>query len=234
MPTQRDAVRDPEGDIGPGGATADAQAKAQEAAGQAREKAQDAAGQARDKAQEAVGQARDSAQAMGGVAQGKAREQVDQRSSQLAEQIDQQASDLRSVGAALREQGKERPAQAVDRIVSYAERAGGYLREKDADAMLSDAEDLGRRRPAAVAAGAFTMAFVASRFLKASSTKRYSARAGQQTSPHEIQAYSEPGAEAQLYSPAHPQPSTAQSETPLVTDPGQPWTDSGLSTGSGR
>jgi hypothetical protein len=104
------------------------------------------------------------------------REQLEQRSLQLGEQAHQQASDLRSVSEALRDQGKHRPAQAVDRLAGYAEHAGSYLRNTDADSMLSDAEDLGRRRPGAVAAGALALGLVASRFLKASSSRRYSDR----------------------------------------------------------
>jgi hypothetical protein len=137
---------------------------------------------AKVKAQQAAGQAQEKAQAAAGRAQAKVREQLDQRSSQLGEQAHQQASDLRSVGEALRNQGKDRPAQAADRLAGYAEQAGSYLRDSDADSMLSDAEDLGRRKPAAVAAGALALGLVASRFLKASSSRRYSAHQTQKPS----------------------------------------------------
>jgi hypothetical protein len=150
--------------VGDSSSAADAGPRAQDAAGQAQDKAQQAAGQAQDKAQQAAGQAQD-----------KMREQLDQRSTQLGEQVGQQASDLKSVSAALRDQGKDRPAQAIDRLAGYAEQAGRYLRHKDADAMLGDAEDFGRQKPAMVAAGAVALGFAASRFLKASSRKRYSA-----------------------------------------------------------
>jgi hypothetical protein len=160
MATQTDTGHRAEGaGAGATGAGAtDAQAKTQQAAGQAQEKAQAAAGQA----------------------QAKVREQLDQRSTQLGEQAHQQASDLRSVSEALRDQGKDRHAQAVDRVAGYAEQAGSYLRDADADSLLSDAEDFGRRKPAAVAAGALALGLVASRFLKASSSRRYSARQTQQ------------------------------------------------------
>jgi uncharacterized protein YjbJ (UPF0337 family) len=79
------------------------------------------------------------AQQAAGQAQAKVREQLDQRSTELAGQVDQQASDLRSVSEALRDQGKDRPAEVVDRLVGYAEQAGRYLRDKDAEAMLDDA-----------------------------------------------------------------------------------------------
>jgi hypothetical protein len=141
----------------------------------------DGAPDAQAKAQQAAGQAQEKAQAAAGQAQAKLREQLKQRSSQLGEQFHQQASDLRSVSEALRDQGKDRPAQAADRLAGYAEEAGSYLRESNADSMLRDAEDFGRRKPGVVAGGALVLGFVASRFLKASSSRRYSAR---QTEPH--------------------------------------------------
>jgi hypothetical protein len=143
-------------------ATEQVQDKAQEAAGQAQEKVQEAAGQAQEKVQEAAGQL-----------QHRVREQLDQRSTQIGEQIGTQASDLRSVGDSLRQQGKEGPAKAADQIAEYVERAGSYLREKDPDTVLADAERFGRRQPWAVAAGGVALGFLASRFLKASSRRRY-------------------------------------------------------------
>ena len=142
-----------------------AQATVQDVAGQAQEKAQEVAGQAQEKGQQAATQAKD-----------KLREQLDQRSSQAAEQVNQQASDLRAVSNSLREQGKDGPASAAGRLADYAEKAGGYLHEKNSDALLADAEDLARRQPWAVAAGALALGFAASRFLKASSSKRHSTR----------------------------------------------------------
>ena len=153
---------------GAANASAEPQDTTQPTADQAQGTAQQVAGQAQEKAQQAAGQAQD-----------KVREQLDQRSTQLGEQVHEQASDLRSVSAALRDQGKDRPAHAIDRLAGYAEQAGRYLRHKDADAMLGDAEDFGRRKPAVVAAGAVAVGFAASRFLKASSRKRYSARDAQ-------------------------------------------------------
>jgi hypothetical protein len=162
MPMQTTDPPPPQPDAGAGDSGAsDAQAKAQELAGQAQEKAQAAAGQA----------------------QAKVREQLDQRSSQVAEQINEQASDLRTVSGALREQGKEGPANAADRLAGYAEKVGGYLCDKDSAALLRDAEDFGRRQPAAVAAGGLLLGFLGSRFLKASSSQRYSSRNADQLPP---------------------------------------------------
>jgi hypothetical protein len=145
-----------------------------------KEQGQQAAGQVQDKAQQAAGQAQEKGQQAAAQAKDKLREQLDQRSSQAAEQINQQASDLRAVGDSLREQGKDGPAKAVDRVAEYVEKTGGYLRDKDSEAMLTDAEDFARRQPWAVGAGALALGFVASRFLKASSRKRYSSRSADQ------------------------------------------------------
>jgi gas vesicle protein len=135
------------------------------AASQAQEKAQDVAGQAQEKAQQVAGQAR-----------GQLRDQVDQRSTQAGEQIRSQASDVRTVAQQLREQGKEGPAKLADQAADRAERLGGYLRESDADRILSDVEDFARRQPMAVLLGGLAVGFAASRVLKASSRDRYESR----------------------------------------------------------
>ena len=151
-------------------------AAGQQAGGRARQKTQEVSGQAQEKSQEAMVQAQEKAQEAATRAKGKLREQLDQRSTQAADQINSQASDLRSVSDLLREQGKEGPANAADRLAGYAEKVGGYLREKDSDSLLADAEDFGRRQPWAVSAAALALGFAAARFLKASSGERYSAR----------------------------------------------------------
>jgi ElaB/YqjD/DUF883 family membrane-anchored ribosome-binding protein len=131
------------------------------------------AGQAQDKAQELAGQAQEKAQEVAGHGRAQLRDQIEQRSSQAAEQITRQADDLRTVSQTLREQGKVGPADAAQRLARYAERVGGYLRDRSPDQLLHDAEDLGRKRPwTAVGAGA-ALGFAASRFLKASSRERY-------------------------------------------------------------
>ena len=89
------------------------------------------------------------------------------------------ASDTRSVGEELRKQGKDRPAKLADQVSDRAERLGDYLKQSDADRILHDVEDFGRRQPWAVIAGGMALGIVASRFLKASSSSRYEQRSGQ-------------------------------------------------------
>ena len=120
---------------------------------------------ARDQAQQVAGQARDTL-----------RSQVDQRSTDAGHRVSGLASDTRSVGEELRRQGKEQPARLADQAADHAERLGDYLRRSDADRILRDVEDFGRRQPWAVIAGGLALGLVASRFLKASSSRRYEQR----------------------------------------------------------
>jgi hypothetical protein len=125
--------------------------------------------QAKEKAQEKAQQAK-------GQAASRVREQVDQRSTQAGEQVSSTASDIRSVADQLREQGKDQPAKLAEQAAQRAESLGDYLQRSDGDTILSDIEDFGRRQPWAVIAGGVALGFAASRFLKASSSRRYETR----------------------------------------------------------
>lgn len=125
-----------------------------------------------EKAQEVAGQAQEA----GAKAQNMLREQVDQRSTQAGERVSGTAGDLRSVGEELRKQGKDTPAKLADQAAERTEHFGSYLSESDADRLLSDLEEFGRRRPWAVLAGGVVVGIAAARFLKASSQSRYQGR----------------------------------------------------------
>jgi hypothetical protein len=128
----------------------------------AQEKAQDAAGQAQEKAQQAAGQARD-----------RVRDEVDTRSTQAGQQAETVAKDVRSVGEHLRAEGKDKPAEIADKAAARVADLGDYLKRSDGDAILRDVERFGRERPWAVMAGGVVLGIAASRFLKASSSRRY-------------------------------------------------------------
>jgi ElaB/YqjD/DUF883 family membrane-anchored ribosome-binding protein len=108
-------------------------------------------------------------------AQSRAREQIGQRSTQAGEQVSATARALRQTSSHLRAQDQEAQAKAADRVAHHADRVGSYLTESDADRILADAEDFGRRQPMAVIGIGIAVGFAASRFLKASSRKRYEA-----------------------------------------------------------
>jgi ElaB/YqjD/DUF883 family membrane-anchored ribosome-binding protein len=125
--------------------------------------------QARQKAQEAAGQAKQKAGS-------ELRSQVDQRTTDAGHRVGGLASDVRALGESLREQGKDQPAKLADQAADRAERLGSYLEESDAERILGDVEDFGRRQPWAVIAGGIAVGLVASRLLKASSIDRYDKR----------------------------------------------------------
>jgi len=118
--------------------------------------------QAKEKAQEGAQQAKRSL-----------RDQVDQRSTTAGERVSSMAGDARSVADELRSQGKEQPAKLAEQAAQRAESLGDYLQRADGDKILRDVEDFGRQRPWAVIAGGLALGFAASRFLKASSSRRY-------------------------------------------------------------
>jgi ElaB/YqjD/DUF883 family membrane-anchored ribosome-binding protein len=128
---------------------------------------------------EGVDQAKEKAQQAAGEAKGRVREQVDQRSTEAGKQVSNTAGDLRSVGEELRKQGKDTPAKLAEQAADRTERLGSYLTESDADRILGDVEDFARKQPWAVVAGGLALGFVASRFLKASSSQRYQQRSTQ-------------------------------------------------------
>ncbi len=143
---------------------------------QVKEKASEVAGQAQEKAQDAKQQAKS-----------QLRDQLDRRSNDAGEKVSATANDIRSVGEHLRSQGKEQPAKLADQAAERAEKLGGYLSRSDADRILGDIEGTARRQPWVVVAGGVALGFVASRFLKASSSERYrSAAAVGSMAPREL------------------------------------------------
>ena len=134
--------------------------------------------QVKDQVREQAQVAQDKARGAMGQARGRLSEQVDQRSTQAGERIAGTASDVRSIAEELRNQGKGGPATLAEQVASQADRVGDYLKGASGDRILRDAEDFARRQPWLVAAGGLALGFAASRFLKASSSRRYQAGLG--------------------------------------------------------
>jgi hypothetical protein len=133
-------------------------------ADQVKDQVRDKAQVAQDKARGALGQAR-----------GRLSDQVDQRSTQAGERVAGTASDVRSIAEQLRSQGKDAPANLAEQVANQADRVGDYLKGASGDRILRDVEDFARRQPMLVAAAGLALGFAASRFLKASSSRRYQA-----------------------------------------------------------
>jgi hypothetical protein len=155
-----------------------------------------------DKAQGALGQARS-----------RLRDQIDQRSTHAGQQVQSTAQDMRSMAEQLRGQGKDTPARVAEQVADRAESFGSYLRDADGERLLRDVENVARRQPWLIAAGGLALGFAASRFLKASSSRRYQTDNGSET----------PFTQADVVAPAvGSDPLATQPITP-VTEPSEPF-----------
>ena len=112
-------------------------------------------------------------QATAVVAQ-KARTQVETGAARASDELRSVAQAMRRSGHALHADGRS-SAKVVDGATDRIEQLATYLGETNGDRMLQDVESFGRRQPWAMIGIGVAMGFVASRFLKASSTNRYDA-----------------------------------------------------------
>jgi len=138
---------------------------------------QSTAGQAKQKVQEKVGetaqQVQGKAQEVKGQAGGRLRQEVDTRSTEAGSQLQSTAQAMRRTSEQLRGEGKETPAKVAEAVAQRTERLGSYLTSSDADRILRDVENTARKQPWLVAVGGAVLGFLAARFLKASSSRRY-------------------------------------------------------------
>ena len=196
-------VPDPEG----GSTTEQVKAQVREQAQAAQERARGAAGQTRSRL----------------------RDQVDQRSTRAGERLAGTAADVRSVAEELRRQDKDTPARLAEQAAGQTDRVADYLKGASGERLLRDVEDFARRQPWVVAAGGLALGFTASRFLKASSSRRYQAA---QTSyptyeeaevgPYPVAEPAAPAADVPgvgTYDPAAP---TVTTRVPAEPEPTQP------------
>jgi ElaB/YqjD/DUF883 family membrane-anchored ribosome-binding protein len=104
---------------------------------------------------------------------------LDQRTTQVGGQARQMAQALRRSGEQMREQGDgQQVAGVTEGAAERIERLGGYLEQASGDDLLRDVEDFARRRPWMVAGIGLAVGLAASRFLKASSERRYDSAPG--------------------------------------------------------
>jgi len=143
--------------------------------------------------------AREKARGAAQQARGRFRDQVDQRSTQAGERLASTATDVRGVAEELRRQGKDTPARMVEQAAGQADRAANYLKTASGDRILRDVEDFARSKPWAVAAGGLALGFAASRFLKASSGRRYRETQGGYPREAPVTAYREETAVTATY-----------------------------------
>jgi len=134
--------------------------------------------QAQEKVQETAQQMQEKAVELTGQAGSRVRSEIDNRTTQAGSQLQTTASAMRRTGQSLRDEGNQTEAKLIDGVAERAERLGAYMTNVNADRLLRDVEDFGRRQPWLLAFGGATIGFFASRFMKASSNQRFATGGG--------------------------------------------------------
>jgi ElaB/YqjD/DUF883 family membrane-anchored ribosome-binding protein len=151
--------------------------------------------QATSQMQEAASTAQEKAVELKEQGKSKLGDTLDQRTNQAGEQARKLAQALRQSGEQLRRQGDGQQAAGVSEgAADRIDRLGDYLEKTSGDELLRDVEDFARRRPWMIAGIGLLAGLAASRFLKASSERRYggmqesgnSSRYGYDSSPSSI------------------------------------------------
>ena len=131
-------------------------------------------GQATSELQEAASTAQEKAVELAEHGKSRLEESLDLRTNQAGQQARQMAQALRQGVAQLRNQDEgQQVASIVEGAADRVERLGGYLERTSGDELLGDVENFARRRPWMVASIGLVAGIAASRFLKASSERRY-------------------------------------------------------------
>jgi hypothetical protein len=121
---------------------------------------------------EVAGEAEEQARRVAEVAGDEARTMATERKSQVATQLDSVAQAFRSSGSELRSQEQGGVANYMDRAADEVNHIASYLRDRNVDDMLMDAEEFARRQPELFLGGAFALGVLVARFFKSSSRER--------------------------------------------------------------
>lgn len=98
---------------------------------------------------------------------GIAKDQLESRKGQATMQLEQAAQSIRQSGEQFRQQGNAMLADVSEVAASGLEQANEFLRTRDIDGVIREAEATARRQPALVIGGGFAIAFLVTRLLKA-------------------------------------------------------------------
>lgn len=127
---------------------------------------------AQQKISEVADEAGEQARRVAHVAEEEARGMATERKSQVAAQLDSVAQAFRSSGKQLRSQQHGSVATYLDRAAEEVTQISDYLRDRNVDEMLMDAEEFARRQPQLFLGGAFALGLLTARFFKSSSPQR--------------------------------------------------------------
>ena len=100
--------------------------------------------------------------------QEKAKSMFSDGKTQISESLESLAQAFRHTGNQLKEQNYGSVADYADQTAERIEKISGYLRNKNVEEILNEAEVLTRRQPVLTLAGAFTAGFIMARMFKGS------------------------------------------------------------------
>lgn len=135
--------------------------------------------QVRETVAPAVQQAQEKTGQLLSQAQQQAVSRIDQQKENAVGGLGAVAETLRQTGQQLRENDQgvitQYVSQYSESAASQVEKVSGYLRDRDANQLLSDVESFARREPTIFVAGAFLLGLASARFLRASAPASSSA-----------------------------------------------------------
>lgn len=141
--------------------TKDLAQQTKEMAGHAKEQVKDLAGQAKDQTVELAHQASDQVSQM-----------VDQQKKQAAERLGGLAGALHEAARQLEQKDADGFGRYAHRAADQVDRASRYLKEKDLQSFVRDAEGFARRHPDLFLGGTLIAGVLLARFLKSSADRR--------------------------------------------------------------
>jgi hypothetical protein len=137
--------------------------------------------QAKGAAGQVIDQASDKTSQLAAQAKEQARPALQTQKEHAAQTLSATAEALRKSTQHLHEQDQEAIARYMDQAAERVERFGGYLRRRDLDGLVADAEQFARRQPGLFLGGAFALGLLGARLLKSSSQRAEAAEREQFT-----------------------------------------------------
>ena len=125
---------------------------------------------AKQQSQEVAQRAQQQASEVAEQGSQQAKSQIATQKERAAGQLEGVAQALHQTGQQLREQDQGPIGRYADKAAEQVERFSGFLRERDANELIGEAESLARSRPTVFLGGAFVLGLAAARFLKSSSS----------------------------------------------------------------
>lgn len=194
------------------------------AAEQTKEQAQRMKSQAIEAGQQAKRHATDMAQQAGQAMRQHGSQLIDNQKQRLVEQISGARDATQAAVTKLRGEHDDNIATYVESVATYLDRAQQYLNDRDGSALLRDAQDLARRKPAWFLGGMFVAGVAIARFAKAERPEQSSHDGRSKLSDGEEDYRSQPATSPSTRSWTSDVDETATSyasSTSRTTNPGQ-------------